>query len=381
MSSGFLHNRRIYVINRNRLCVPMQSTNEHRRLATWSVHTSSDVTYALIQTIAKTVLAWMGWWTVFVFPAQPIVSMTAQQAVAVGPPTYAYAGAFLYMIVDVVDILWHVRDKGWTNMAHHVGSLVGTCVCILLGPPGRLLINCTLILETAGPFYQLLKLRTHSALLQRYASEIRLLVLGINVCLREAYLLWLLMTLTTLAYDSTVASVNWTAIAGVIIWCIALLGLILDIIWSQCLIRGMRGMHSTSAGVVLTHVVVGVVACMWTYALYLRSNPIAVIVGTSCVWACALYYRSSRCNVVHVDAHVAAWDDRVCTIFHVTCAVGSMLPMVVRDPSVPRLVCLAVSIWGGCIGENMQGATPPAYANAWRALTCYVPATVGMVVV
>lgn len=332
--------------------------------------------YALVQTCSKAVLAAVGWWTVWVFPPSPLPLMPFSTALWLPAPAYAVQSELLFVAVTCVDVVWHWRSE-WTNMAHHVCALVATFGCMWLGGFGHILLCATLILETVGPVYQLLKLRTHSVWLRAHAQEARLCALAINLCVRGAYFLWLGLSVTWWTWQRLTTGQTIDAPLAIVCllgWVNAWFGLVLDALWSGHLVRSLARHSSLPAASSATAAL--------TQAARRGPNWVSGASAALCFGAVAWHRRSVLPTILVVNSlhyHWLAPHSRIAYAIDVGYNAGMMGLHLLTQPSIPLFVCVAVSVGGWYTGVHWVQRWTPQYAEVWHALTCHVPAALGMV--
>ena len=333
----------------------------------WSTSNAKDRTYACIQGVGKTILAMVGWWTIFIYPNKPLVLQPFCDVITYAPPPYALQAEGMFCIVTLIDWIWHYQSN-WTNNLHHSFALAGTLICAAYGGFGHILICSTLILETVGPVYQLIKLRSHSLLIQTNIHAFRCLAVGTNLCIRASFLCWLGLSVIQLEYGALIGT--YTISADVHILCLLALvnactGLILDRLWSKKLLRIISYTNideSSSYPQDRPRWITGISAllCFGTAAWYTESILPAIVVINSIHYhilrpSCPFAYQVDvSYNMVMITSHL------------------------ITQLNIPMLVCASVSTAGWYLGEHHIAPYLPQYADVWHSLTCHVPAAAGI---
>jgi hypothetical protein len=322
---------------------------------------------ACIQGVGKTVLALVGWWTVFIYPSKPLVVQPFYDVINYPPPSYALQAEGVFCLVTFIDWYWHYHSH-WTNNAHHSFALAGTIVSAACGGFGHLLICSTLILETVGPVYQLIKLRSHSLLIQTNIQALRCLAVGINLCIRASYFCWLGLSIIQLQYHALIG--KHTISADVQMLCLLAFvnvcaGLILDRLWSKKLLRIISYTNQDQLADyprARPRWITGISAilCFGTAACYTKSVLPAIVVVNS------IHY-----HILHPSCPVAYYVD-------ISYNLIMMSTHLITQLNIPMFVCASVSVAGWYLGEHHVTPYLPQYADVWHALTCHVPAAAGI---
>lgn len=294
------------------------------------------------------------------FPASPLVAVPVSVLRDHAAPADSGMAAALFVATTGIDAVWHWRGE-WQNITHHVLALLGTAVCLSCGSFGHLILCTTLVLETTGPFYQLLKLRFCSAWLNAHSRELRLLVLLSNLCVRCAYFVWLFLSVLVIAWNDATASE--LAVCAV---CAANCptGLFLDFGWSERVLRALGPDVNATPRRRSRRIVAGVsaIVCFSGAALLRRSFLPAIVVVNS------------------VHYHIVAPNDPTAFVLDFGYNTVMMTFFSLTQPSVQLLVCVLISASGWYMGSRIARVLP-VHAEIWHVTTCHVPAALAICLV
>lgn len=345
------------MLDKNALCAPVVV------MSSWEV-SRCDVPVAFVQLWTKASLAAIGWWTLFVFSPQPLVLVPVDTLCVHPAPTDSLMAASLFAFTTGIDVLWHWRGD-WKDSAHHFGAMAGMAVCLSCGALGHLVLCATLVLETTGPLYQLLKLRSQSQWLKMHSNELRLLVLCSNLCVRFAYFLWLFLSVAGHVHSKwlagSTATTSEVCVAAVcVVNCIA--GSYLDLCWSQRVLHSFKPSAAATSSNPEPHVVAGVsaIVCFGSAAVIKQSLLPALVVVNSVHYHLIAPYHGTAFAI---------------DILYNSCM---MAYFVVAQPSVQLIVCVAISVSGWYTGTLIRRVLP-IHAEWWHCATCHVPATIGII--
>ena len=272
--------------------------------------------------------------------------------------------AQLFALTTGIDALWHWCGD-WKDIAHHLGAMIGMGVCLSCGSLGHLVLCGTFVLETTGPLYQLLKLRSQSRWLKTHSCELRLSVLFSNLCIRFAYFLWLFLSVVSHVHNKwragSTATASEVCVAAVCaVNCVV--GTYLDLCWSQRVLRALCAAAKATPSRPKPHVVAGVSAiiCFGSTAVLKQSVLPALVVVNS------------------VHYHLIAPYHGVAFAIDIVYNAVMMVFFVVTQLSVQLIVCVVVSVSGWYTGTLISRVLP-RHAEWWHCATCHVPAAIGII--
>lgn len=216
----------------------------------WHSSSVQDVALSICQGTIKTLMAAVGWWTVWVHYDAPLPQMPFRDVVALSPPAYAYHSVATVVLVTTVDVVWH-WNSAVSSLVHHAVTLVATGMCVACGGFGLTLVSVMCITETVAPCYALLKLRHHVRWLAHDTTVLSLrgLAVAVNIGVRANTCAWLVTSGVTVLYEeyfvrrldtSTLVVCAWSGMSACV-----MIGL--DALWSSHLLGRMLAPPKTRA--------------------------------------------------------------------------------------------------------------------------------------
>ena len=190
-------------------------------MASWTTLTHTDVVYAGVQFVLKSMLTCMGFYSLFTMP--PVFSPDGNVSHIWFPHTnFMYA---LFMVCNSIDIAWHWKcDK--TSMIHHIAVLSGLVLSYLCGGFSNVYVCLNGILETVGPVYNIMKC------LPAHAHILRLIAIFVNMCVRFPYFIWV-FRLMVLQLQAVHIGRDLYIQVTPSLWYIIVILLSLDCIWTR----------------------------------------------------------------------------------------------------------------------------------------------------
>jgi hypothetical protein len=200
----------------------------------WSALSLEDKLLSCAQFVLKTAIAILGWHALL---SMPSTIFESDGTLSPGIYPYEMTVFMLLILATLLDMWWH-WNSAWTDgtWVHHLLTFAVLYITGTTSDLSRKYMCYNAVAESVAPLYQLIKLGY-------YPQVMKALAIGVNLCVREPYFIWITTRTSRDLWLYTNAEINGDQIAPVAFTLLPAMGcgyLVLDYMWTMQMIVSLR---------------------------------------------------------------------------------------------------------------------------------------------